>query len=253
VRYFFEIAPPAISVELLPVSHMLSRLHDVVDEVGLFRDIPADTKLYRVRAHPTHERPRSWRELGSPPPEKTTSGRMSAAGISVFYAAMNLATAKAEVAFGIEEPAKTRLTSAVWKNTRTLRIIDLSHLPSRPDFYASLRYHNENLAFLEAFVDDITKPVQHDGREHIDYVPTQIVTEYFRHRFRFFDGAPLDGIIYPSARLPKGCSLVIFADPDDLDPSHSSPLGLGSAPLLTLEEQSLRRHRVPKKRTVVSP
>ena len=47
-------------------------------------------------------------------------------------------------------------------------------------------------------------------REHIDYVPTHVVTECFRTAFRH-GGTILDGIIHPSTQNPGGHSLVLFA------------------------------------------
>ena len=48
------------------------------------------------------------------------------------------------------------------------------------------------------FVKSITAPVAHDGREHIEYVPTQILTEYFRGRVKGEGASRLDGIVYPA-------------------------------------------------------
>jgi hypothetical protein len=53
-----------------------------------------------------------------------------------------------------------------------------------------------------------------DGREHIDYVPTQVVTEYFRHVFKDGDGQPVKGILYPSARQDGGVCCVLFFEAD---------------------------------------
>ena len=70
---------------------------------------------------------------------------------------------------------------------------------------------------LRDFVQSITRPVVHDGREHTEYVPTQILTEYFRHRYRLHDGTQLDAIVYPSTQRRAGRSVVIFASQEDLD------------------------------------
>lgn len=59
------------------------------------------------------------------------------------------------------------------------------------------------LLFLREFVKSITLPVVHDGREHIEYVPTQVLTEYFRQQVTTLDGqrwmassiqVPADGV-----------------------------------------------------------
>ena len=61
-----------------------------------------------------------------------------------------------------------------------------------------------------SFVRDFVQAVEKDGREHIEYVPTQVVTEYFRRVFRDTDGEPIRGIIYPSSRHEGGKSYVLF-------------------------------------------
>ena len=47
-----------------------------------------------------------------------------------------------------------------------------------------------------------------DGREHIDYVPTQVFTEYFRYAFP----GRVDGLMFPSAQGP-GNNVAVFFGP----------------------------------------
>ena len=84
----------------------------------------------------------------------------------------------------------------------------------------------------------------HDGGEHIEYVPTQILTEHFRKEVAALDGSPLDGIVYPSARRRGGKSLVVFRSRDDLDPATLS----GQEPLLKLDHGSVTRLRRARRR-----
>jgi hypothetical protein len=56
----------------------------------------------------------------------------------------------------------------------------------------------------------VSTKVESGIREHIDYVPTQVVTEWFRTVFRH-GGTILDGIIHPSTQNPGGHSLLPFA------------------------------------------
>ena len=76
-----------------------------------------------------------------------------------------------------------------------LRVLDLSELPPVPSIFAASREQRGALQFLWEFVKSITAPVVHDGREHIDYVPTQSLTEYFRERVKGSDGSALNGIV----------------------------------------------------------
>ena len=64
--------------------------------------------------------------------------------------------------------------------------------------------------FLYAFRDEISKTVAHDGSEHVEYVPTQVVSEYFAQAFTFGAGEQVDGLVYPSAVEDGGKNLVVF-------------------------------------------
>jgi hypothetical protein len=78
------------------------------------------------------------------------------------------------------------------------------------------------------FVKSISAPVVHDGGEHVEYGPTQVLTEYFRNQVSTPEGSRLDGIVYPSARRHGGKSLVAFMSREDLDRDAL----LGHEPLL---------------------
>ena len=54
-------------------------------------------------------------------------------------------------------------------------------------------------------------PVRKDGMEHVEYVPSQVVCEFFAQVFgRKDDGRPVDGIAYRSAVVPDGQNVVLF-------------------------------------------
>ncbi|HBC3478543.1 TPA: RES family NAD+ phosphorylase, partial [Vibrio cholerae] len=62
---------------------------------------------------------------------------------------------------------------------------------------------------------DFTAPVRKDGLEHIDYVPTQVVSEHFRFIHKTKEGKKVDGIIYPSSKFNKRNAIVLFCDDKD--------------------------------------
>ncbi len=244
-RYFFGYKKKEDEwSENTPVPEMLDKLRHIIEFAGLIGTIPPGRQFYRIRPHKRTETCNSWDTLGSPPPQGAVSNRMSAAGISVFYAGTDLPTARAETAANLLPTDRRRLTAGTWTNTRALNILDLTKLPDVPSFYAQVKYDRDHLTFLQQFVEDVTKPVIHDGREHIDYVPTQILTEYFRYEYELPDKARLDGIVYPSAQRKRGNSIVIFASRHDLDPNRSF-LGPPPTPILTLDPTSIRRVRKP--------
>jgi RES domain-containing protein len=69
--------------------------------------------------------------------------------------------------------------------------------------------------FIEDFVGSISSPAKKDGREHIDYVPSQVVSEFFAKAFRRASGEAIHGMVYPSAVKPGGRNVVLFPQLDD--------------------------------------
>ncbi|MEZ8193165.1 RES family NAD+ phosphorylase [Vibrio sp. 1F279] len=54
-----------------------------------------------------------------------------------------------------------------------------------------------------------------EDRAHIDYVPTQIVTEYFKLIFKYENELSFDGIIYPSSKSKGKKAIVLFANSEN--------------------------------------
>lgn len=239
-RYFFDRHQEDDADDTIPVPYMLDALREMVAESGLIHHLPADRVIYRVRSHKKTELCTTRAALGPPPEEKAPSNRMSPAGISVFYGAFEMATAQAEASVSMPRDQAWTLTGAAWRCARPLRVLNLSELPPVPSIFAASRERRGALQFLSEFVESITAAVVHDGREHIEYVPTQILTEYFRERVKGTDGSSLDGIVYPSARRREGRSIVVFVSQDDLDPDR---LWGDDEPLLTLHPGSVKRLR----------
>lgn len=161
----------------------------------------------------------SAKELGPAPSDKAAANRMSAPGISLMYASADPQTAIAEIAgHGVDPFA----IMGCFENARTLFVLDLTERPDRskagslfdPSSWERLRM----LMFFDGFVERITRPVIPDGRQHIEYTPTQVLTEYLR----WVSPHPLDGIALPSAQT--GAKTYVFfcgpegiVDDDDTD------------------------------------
>ena len=146
-------------------------------------------------------------DIGPPPPERAATNRMSPAGISMFYGATDRVTAIAEAG---AHASHTYVVTGEFTPTREISLIDLTNLPELPSIFDAAR-HQELfvLRFLRQFIHDITLPVELDGREHIDYVPTQVFTEYFRYAFP----AGVDGLMFSSAQGP-GNNVAVFFGPE---------------------------------------
>ncbi len=147
----------------------------------------------------------SSRELGAPPPEKAPAGRMNAAGIAVFYGALDSDTCLAEM-----RPALGgRVLVGEFRTTRALRVLDFRRLEAAR--LAELSYFNskyaeqrERAVFLRRLHGLISRPVT-PGHED-EYLITQTLTEYLAHVHR----PTFDGVIFQSVQRQEGANLVLF-------------------------------------------
>lgn len=210
VRFFFQhlvVSNTKSWLEYEP-QQMLPVIGKLVKQLKLLNKLPAETDLFRARER---NKDADWElnadQMGAPPPEKASAGRMNPAGISYLYLAYEQETALAEVL--IRPPCGTAIAHFVTQ--RHLSILDLTNLPNKPSVFDSARSNErEGILFLESFADDISKPVQKNGLEHIEYVPSQVVSEYFALLFKTRSGECLDGIAYRSSIRPSGRNLVLF-------------------------------------------
>ncbi|QCB54627.1 RES domain-containing protein [Sphingopyxis sp. PAMC25046] len=228
-RYVFLTPDDSDHSPEVPPSRMLAAIGEtVVDELAelnLITEIPADTDLFRIRigAEPFH----TGAEIGTPPAQfAMQSNRMSPAGIPMFYGAFDVDTARLET-FDPDHHAGQILSIGTFRATRALRVLDLADLPDIPSVFEEDSHHCIHpLRFLHAFARDIVKPIARDGREHIEYVPTQIVTEYFRRVFRDADDCVIDGIIYSSSREGGERAFVLFCENEQCFAVEDGPVFL---------------------------
>ncbi len=150
--------------------------HEMVKEIGL------GTRLYRVRPEPVDKHYEQPLELGAPPAEvATTSNRMSPPGVPMTYLAEDLATAVAETLKLGEDPKLARFAMAEFELTRPLKVLDLTAVPSVLSMFdESGDADREGLLFLRNFSRELALPIARDDRIHVEYIPTQVVTEFFR-------------------------------------------------------------------------
>jgi hypothetical protein len=180
---------------------------------GLFKTISAGAGFWRARASETTEAFETAGELGTPPPEVAlSSNRMSPAGIPAFYGAEDLDTAIGEIRTVPESGAYWSAGKFVLSGDCLL--LDLATMLDPPSIFSSERALRRPLYFLADFATDISKPLGAPGREHIDYVPTQVVSEFLRLSFASELG-PVAGVRYRSAQREGGTCLVLFIPNED--------------------------------------
>lgn len=199
----------------LPVGNMLAEIAGTVRSAGLIRLIPVGMRYWRVRVHDPGQTLSADHELSPPPCERAIqSNRMSPAGIPMFYGAEEFETSCVET-IDARGDRNRRVTGVVFATTRAMSILDLARMPHVPSYFdrqkAALRH---TLRFLHRFSHDVARPLDRDGTEHIEYVPTQAFTEYVRFEMAGIDGAPVDGIRYRSSKGGEAC-VVLFCGQDN--------------------------------------
>lgn len=219
-RRFFFLKETARNADELGPEEMLEYISSVVERLDLYCPFPADTPLYRVRAQKHPGEFRAPADLAAPKPEWVArANRMSPPGIVMTYCAEDVETCLAETAH-----APGSYACADVRSDRSLLLLDLYNIPEVPGFFnrrADMKYE---ILFLQHFAEDLAASVDHEARGHIDYVPTQIITEYFRSRYATVEG-PLDGIRYRSAKRPGHASLVLFATRENFRDVPDEPFG----------------------------
>ncbi len=191
----------------IPPDQILDQILDVVLIPDLIRIFKKNTPVIFRARQTGGEIVEERTALGSPPISSAYASRMNPTGIPHFYGAFDLKTALKEV---MPLKSETKFISyGEWNVIDSLVLLDFTFLPPLPSIFdidrASMR---DAYGFLRSFLNDIAQKVEHDGREHIDYIPTQIVSEYFRSKIE-----KLDGIVYKSVRNEGKC-LVLFPHHD---------------------------------------
>jgi hypothetical protein len=189
-------------------AELLERLAKIILDYGALLPVPAGRVFWRGRKVDSPGKLAQYgtaAALGSPPRSKASNSRMSPAGISMFYGSDDIHTVVAEIG----HDARRYAIVGAFETTRDLTLLNLADLPPIPSLYHEAgrgpRYHD--LRFLHSFAVDLGKPVTLDGRERIEYVPTQVVTEYLR----FIPDFAVDGILFRSAQN-NGVNCVLFCD-----------------------------------------
>jgi hypothetical protein len=188
-------------------AYFLPMLEELIKKQSLLRSLPSGIPLFRARLKEEGKNfDLNSKELGAPPSERAKAGRMNPIGISYLYVAFNKETALKEVQYTSSQQAAI----GEFKTQRELQILDLTNLGDKPSIFDNNHREEFNgLFFLEDFVKTITKLIEKNGNEHLEYVPSQVVSEYFALMFRH-NGKHLDGIKYSSAVYSNGYNLVLF-------------------------------------------
>ena len=248
-RVGYEEEPPA------RLAKFLKALLTYV-ESDLLRTLPQGTKLYRGRMVDDLDRHREDIEaepstqLGPAPSEKAEAGRLNGKGISLFYAADDVDTAVAEIA--LHSPYDKAIVGG-FVTQRPMQILDFTQrITTLPSIFATNEESRDRwlfARFAERFTKRITAPVLLDGRQLVDYTPTQVVAEYLR----YVPETRIDGIAWPShVGTGEGKNVALFFGPGHdfrTDPPTEAETKRRATkqPTLTLSPDDITEHRVKRR------
>lgn len=154
------------------------------------------------------------KQLGPPPSHLARAGRMNAAGISVFYGAMEADTCIAEA----RAPVGSYVVLGRFEIMRPVHVLDLDVLTTVVTegswFDPEFATRSNRAAFLRNLVAEISRPIM-PRDEEFEYLPTQAVSEYLASCVE----PPLDGIIFHSAQTAgEGRNVVLFNHSAGVEP-----------------------------------
>lgn len=220
------------------IASLLTALANTITEMDLLITEPAGSAYYRGRLIDSPHLGKPTAEWLGPPPQKdaATPNRMSPPGIVMFYVSGDAQTAVKEIA---GHGPKPYARIGAFRSTRELRIIDLTREPVPLHYFDEPGFESyQNSQYLHYFVKEITRPIIPDGREHREYVPTQVVTEYLRWALK----ERVDGIKLPSAQSGHATYVLFFGAQDVADADSQHPLG--RAPVFTLALKDIAVYEV---------
>jgi hypothetical protein len=188
---------------------ILGSVQQYISDFNLFKTISTRDKLFRCVQHESKmDVKKDGERIASNPTSNCKwNNRMSPAGISMFYCSPVEDVCINEV-MDFQNNKNPFYTTAYFKPKSNLKLVDLTKLPETPSIFdKENNKQREVLFFLNAFIEDLSKPIN-KGDEIIDYIPTQVVTEYIK----FNPELEVDGISYPSSKKPDKENYVIFKD-----------------------------------------
>lgn len=185
----------------------LESIVELIHGQEIVTKISPDIKIYRARNFNNNEDVSCLKatNLGTPKVENAIhENRFSPAGISLFYGSLDPNTAREEIG-----KVDGNIIIGEFHTLTEINVIDFTALPEIPSIYDEEYRDISGISFLHDFSAAITSPV--DSNSPIDYIPTQVFTEFIRKKF----GETIKGIKYRSAKSSENSNVVLFYKNED--------------------------------------
>lgn len=227
-------------------------------DLGLISTVPAGTIFFRGRLV-SDERSElvSAADLGPAPAKLAAVNRMSPEGIAMFYGSATPETAIEEIA---SHGTKKYARIGGFRSQVEFRVLDLTKNLNMPSPFAmDTRDQNGVFQFFRRFAANVTAPMGPDDNPNLTYIPTQVLTEFFR----WVPKTPIDGIklssaqngedtyvLFFDAERVKDASILVEATPSKAAPESRllwSDLDTGTLPIaLTLDPNDVKTYNVER-------
>jgi hypothetical protein len=213
-RYTFLVQDPttADGAGALAMHSVPGAIAAAVTSSGSVTTLVPGSKWWRARVEATGGKFCSAKEIGTPPAAHARDNRMSPKGIGAFYGASTLDGAVAEVAGYADSTAM--LSVGRFELVEPIRVVDLREATQVPSLFdPDMRELRAPITFLQSFIEDISTPAGPTDRQNLDYIPTQVITEYLRYELPARLG-PIEGVVWRSSkdRTVDVCALFVAND-----------------------------------------
>ncbi len=133
----------------------------------------------------------------------------------MFYGAFDERTCLREVC-RVDHGRYHECTVGTFRVLKPMVLLDLTKVHVATVFDDLTERQREYSKFLNLFQKAIAEPVDSNKPNHtVEYAPTQILTEFFRHTKMDALGKPVEGIIYNSSTNRGGRCVVLFVDHEE--------------------------------------
>ncbi|GLH65987.1 HEPN-associated N-terminal domain-containing protein [Geothrix edaphica] len=205
MRYtFFRNTNQADSYVYTPLE-LLNNMKRIFMFKGMLQTISAGATIFRARPGFGHN---GGKALGTPPIGYGGANRMSPEGIGMFYGAFDEETCFKEL-FDYKKPKKNHCSIGQFITTCDLKVLDLTKYHNSSVLNENNKEKREILRFLNHFQKEISKPLSSKNSQ-IDYIPTQVLTEFIRYNLISKKGHGIDGIKYRSSKNYGHNCVVLF-------------------------------------------
>ncbi len=165
-------------------------------------ELSKSDSIFRARLHSNgDQRTFAVTEMGSPPRDKSLSGRANPQGIPFLYLSKDITTTLYEVRATYLDEVSIGIFKI--KDDSNVILVDFTEIPSAFLNIDKIVEYTKSLLLKRNVSIDLSKPIRRFDTE-LEYIPTQLICEYIRYITN------ADGILFNSSLHNGGKNIVLF-------------------------------------------